>query len=790
MTAILAATERPREVLKGVLGQRFAGPFIKFGLAALVLVVFVRVAFKPPIGTYLNGFAVGSLYGLLGAGVILVYRTNRVINFAAAGIGAVPGVLMVLLVVKKGLPWPIAFVGCIVLAAILGAAIDVLVIRRFAKAPRLILTVATIGVSQILAGISFFIPIWLGTEGRPVSDIPTPFKRFRFDLGNEIFNGDYPFAIFAVVVAVTGLALFFRYTRIGIALRASAENADRASLLGIPVRRVGTVAWILAAVLGALCIFLRSSLVGVPIDGSLGIVVLLYALAAAVIARMESIPVCLGAGIAIGILDQASVFKAGSNSLAGAVMLVLILGALLLQRGKLSRAQDSGVSSFSMVKEFRGVPAELRNVREVQLGRAALAVIVGGAFLVAPILVSDADIGKITAILIYAMVAISLVILTGWAGQISLGQFGIVGFGAMIGGGLAANQNVDFFVALFAGTLAGATVAVLVGIPALRVQGLFLAVTTLAFGVAVQGFFLSPEYFVGKALLPESGARIERPMLWQRIDLNDGRNYYYFCLVFLALVLLMARSYRRNRAGRILIAVRDNQRAAPSYAINLARTRLAAFAISGAVAASAGVLLAYQQGAIDRSTYGFGNSIEVFIMAVVGGLTSLPGAVLGAVVIKGASYFGSATVQLLATGAGLLIVLSVIPGGFAEVLYGLRDKFLLWVANRHGILVPSLVADRRVVATGEDETDVITDAEHHVEEQESFDLSSRPSITCPVCGEILTIEAAPSHEHLRTDERELVAVTAGGASGTTPVDEVTTDGGGKRRLARAREGRR
>lgn len=478
MTALIGAVEAPLQAVRGVLASRIGGPVIKFAIAALILVGFVRLAFAPPLGTYLNGFAVGALYGLLGCGVILVYRTNRVINFAAAALGAVPAVLMVLLLVKKGLPWPLAFLGSIVGAAFLGAIVDIVVIRRFAKAPRLILTVATIGVSQILAGFSFFIPIWLGTEGKPISDIPTPFKRFRFDLGNEIFNGDYPFAIFAVVVSVTALALFFRYTRIGIALRASAENADRAALLGIPVRRVGTVAWVLAAIFGAVCIFLRSALVGVPIDGSLGIIVLLYALAAAVIARMESVPVCLGAGIAIGILDQASVFKAGSNSLAGAVMLALILGALLVQRGKLSRAQDSGVSSFSMVKEFRTVPSELRNVREVQLARGAVATVILAAFMVAPLLAGDRNIGKVTSVLIYAMVAISLVILTGWAGQISLGQFGIVGFGAMVAGGLAANHNVDFFVALFAGIFAGTLVAVLVGIPALRVQGLFLAVTT------------------------------------------------------------------------------------------------------------------------------------------------------------------------------------------------------------------------------------------------------------------------------------------------------------------------
>jgi branched-chain amino acid transport system permease protein len=791
------------------LDNRVAGPILKAVVAFLVTLFVCKRFFGTPTSIILDGIALGSLYGLIGVGVILIYRTNRIFNFAAGGLGAIPAVAGVLLIVYKHWSWWLAFPLSIVAGAALGALIDILVIRRFAKAPRLILTVVTIGVSQFLAFLALLLPKWIKPpkgEGRFISQVPTPWLHIDVvKVGNRHFSGDYLFAVVLVGALVVGLSLFFRYTRIGVALRASAENADRASLLGIPVRRVGTVAWILAGVFATATIFTRSSLVGVPIDGTLGFVVLLYALAAAVIARMESIPVCMAAGIFIGMIDQASVLKTGRNSLAGAIMFLIILAALLLQRGKLSRAQDSGVSSFSMVKEFRQIPTELRHVREVVLARALVGGLALFALLGLPFFLGGSRLSRATPLLIYAIIAVSLVILTGWAGQISLGQFGLVGVGAAVGGGLAANHNVDFFVAMGAGIAAGALAAILIGLPALRIQGLYLAVTTLAFAGTVAGFVLNDAYWIGKHLLPESGKRVERFVLWQRIDMGTATKFrwfgpdfsleadakfYYLCLVFLGLTLLVARAYRRNRAGRVLIAIRDNQRAAPAYAINLARNRLAAFAVSGGIAAGAGVLLVYYLGAVDPPTYGFGNSIFIFTATVIGGLTSLPGAVIGALVIGGVQTYGDTYLDgmsLLVTGPGLVLVLMFLPGGFAEGLYRLRDSFLLWVAKRHDILVPSLVADRRV-ETGEDEQDVITHAEQHVEESDSFDLKAAPTVTCPVCGDVLDLDAAPEHEHLR-------ATTNGGAD--EPVDAATaaasvasSNGGGRNRLARAKDGRR
>jgi branched-chain amino acid transport system permease protein len=216
-------------------------------------------------------------------------------------------------------------------------------------------------------------------------------------------------------------------------------------------------------------------------------------------------------------------------------------------------------------------------------------------------------------------------------------------------------------------------------------------------------------------------------------------------------VLIAAKSFRTHRSGRVVIATRDNQRAAPAFAINLVRTRLAAFAVSGAIAGLAGVLQVYQSQSVDASTYGLVPSVNVFVASVIGGLTSLAGGVAGAVIVQSVYLFGDPRIEgisFLVTGPGLLLMLIFMPGGFAQLGFGLRDRFLRWVANREDIHVPSLVADRRV-ETGEGEEHVLADAEASVEATESFDVAHGRRIVCPVCSVELTVDEAAEHEHLQ-----------------------------------------
>jgi branched-chain amino acid transport system permease protein len=705
-----------------------AGPVVKVVLAYLVLVegvvqiVFGRLDLglvtiglrdnDVPRAIFVNGALIGLLYGLLGMGLILVYRANRIINFAQAQLGSVPAVTALLLMLRKDVNYWLVIPVVIVGAVLLGGLVEVVVIRRFRNAPRLILTVATIGVSLLLLFFEFQVQKWISGNQVTSSNFTTPFSRFGFDLNPLRVTGDFLVAAVATALICAALAAFFRFTDMGIAVRASAENGERASLLGIPVARVSTVVWILAAVLSAVAVFLRAPMTGLTLGSSIGPSVLLYGLAAAVIARMESLPVCVIAGMGIGIIDQSALFGTRRASLSVAVMLVVILIALLAQRARLARALDAGAGTWQTVKEYRPIPAELRNTSEVIMARGLLANVVLFVAVILPLVLPERFAGRFTLVVIFAMVGVSLVVLTGWSGQISLGQFAFAGIGAGVAAGLAV-RGADFFVCLLAAGLAGAFAAVLVGLPALRIQGLFLAATTLAFAFTVQNFLLNKDYF--DWWLPEQGEVVARPKLYGFFSTRPDTRYYFVCLIFLALTLLAARSLRKNRMGRILIGVRDNGRAVQAYGVNLARTRLAAFAISGFIAALAGGLLAFHQTAVDASTFSPERSISVFTISVIGGLTSLPGAILGATYVEGIPFLfsGTETARLLTSSVGLLFLLLIVPGGLSELFYRGRDQFLRWTARRNGIHVPSLVADS-LVGEEDQPDDVVAHAEETV----------------------------------------------------------------------------
>jgi branched-chain amino acid transport system permease protein len=700
-------------------------PVRRAGAGVLFLLV-IRIAFGLSLPDLVSGIALGSLYGIVGVGLVLIYRTTRVINFAAAAVGAVPAVFALLLVVQDGVSYlavlPIVVVG----GLLFGVLTDLIVMRRFARSPRLIVTVVTIGLAQTFAAIGIFLPTLLGGKDGLPPGVPTPWGEvsIKNGRGQPVLSGNQIFALVVVVTVTVGLALFLSRSRLGIALRASAENAERAALLGIPVKRIGTLAWGLAGLLSALAIFAQAPLIGVPSDATLGFDALLYGLAAAVVAKLDSIGLSLYTGIGIGILIFKSVASTGSNNLASALMLLVILIALLLRRGGQSRALDTGVSTWQSMKSFRPVPLELRGLPSVAAARFGLYAVAAVIVIGAPYVAGAANTPQLTLLPLWGIVAVSLVVLTGWAGQISLGQFGLVGAGGAMAGGLVANHNIDFFAALAIGVVAGALSAVLIGLPAVRIQGLYLAVTTLAFGYAMQNYVLNKNYWIGRHLLPTSlAATIRRPRLYGRIDLENpnGRAFYFVCVVALLLCMASALSFRARRSGRVLIAMRDNQRAAASYAVNPVRTRLAAFAVSGGFAGLAGVLFVYLQHDVIPGSFGPVPSIAVFLAACVAGLTSLYAAVFGVVLFEALVLFLPnlyashttlvAIVPLLLTGPLLVLNLYLNPGGLSEVAFGIRDDFLRKAASRAGLMVPSLLADRRVEDADEPDS-LVTAADH------------------------------------------------------------------------------
>lgn len=644
-----------------------------------------------PTGVVLQGVLFGTVTALLGMGLILIYRVNHIINFAYASMGGVGAVLGVHLFVESGWNYFLAGAVGLLVGLAVGALVEVLVIRRFANSSRLVLTVATIGLAQILGGFELVIPRFFGSAGLIGGLDDTPLSGIGFSIEPVRFTGDHLLIVAAVPLVIAALAWFLLKTDAGIAVRAAAENRDRALLLGIPIHRLTTIVWVVAGGLAALTAVLKAPFAGSVSTALSGPTLLLPAIAAAVIARMHSLPMAFVAGIGLGIVEQVVFWNTGRASSIDVAFLAVILVALLVQRGKLSRAEDAGGDTWAMAETVRRIPEELRRLPEVRVARYGLlaAVLAGALYL--PHTLAPSTVQALSMAVVWGTVAVSLVLLTGWAGNISLGQFAIVGVGGIVAGNLIVRYNVDLFVVLVLAGAAGAITALLIGLPALRIKGLFLAATTLAFAVALDSFFLNPTNFPGVV----QGA-VPRPTLWGAVDLGRGLPLYYLCLALLAASMLVSLSVRRARAGRVLMAVRDNERAAAAAAVPTTSVKLAGFVLSGVIAGMAGALFVLLIRGAGVGTFMPTLSLEVFSMAVIGGIGSIAGALLGVGMFRLLAQVLSGELRLLVTGAGLLVVLMMIPGGIAQTLLGLRDKVLRWLARRRGIHVPSLVEDRRV----------------------------------------------------------------------------------------------
>jgi ABC-type branched-subunit amino acid transport system permease subunit len=279
-------------------------------------------------------------------------------------------------------------------------------------------------------------------------------------------------------------------------------------------------------------------------------------------------------------------------------------------------------------------------------------------------------------------------VLTGWSGQVSLGQFGFVAVGADIASHVGA--GLPLVVLLPVAGAATALVSVLVGLTALRIRGLYLAVSTLGFALFMQTSVLATPCFtlplihrtICSGLPNPESTLISRPSFFG-LNLSSEQAFAWFSLGVLVLSVLMVRVWRDRGVARRLIAVRDNEIAAGSAGIPVVRTKLLAFALSGFMAGYAGVCLAFATERFSTGTFDPSFSILVVSMVVIGGLDSIPGALLGALYLEGLpAFFGSTpTIEFLTSGAGLLVFILYLPGGMAGVLHRFGDLVTMAVEN-------------------------------------------------------------------------------------------------------------
>jgi ABC-type branched-subunit amino acid transport system ATPase component/ABC-type branched-subunit amino acid transport system permease subunit len=533
----------------------------------------------------------------------------------------------------------------------------------------LILLVATIGIAQLLFFAQYL--DWLGIEH--VAPYPTGLSR-SMKVGSFYLTGPHFMVMAFVPAVIAGLAIFLNRTPYGIAIRASAENADAARLAGISVKKISTLVWVLSGVLATATAVMiapiRGTLVGQPTE-ALGPGLLLRALAAALIGRMTSLPLTLAGGIGIGIVEAIALNNSTGPGLANFLMFGIVL-ALVLVRGRSVMAAEEA-STWSLTPKLRPVPERLRQIAWVRyLPHIATGVAIVVAIALPFLFPGASKLYLFSRMLLFAMVGLSVTILTGWAGQLSLGQFAFVGFGALTTVALH-NRGMPFAIAVFYATVAGVLVALAIGAPALRIRGLFLAVTTLAFAVAAHSYILPHDIFTdGRTVsfLPRGS--------WAFIDLGNDRTYYFVCLVALVATILVVSQLRRSGIGRSMIAVRDNDRSAAAFTVSPAVSKLVSFAIAGGIAAFAGALLAGVEVQVATNAFSPAESLRVVAMTIIGGLGSIPGAVLGAVYVIGlpALIEDSPSVKLATSGIGLLVLLMYVPGGLVQLVYAARDALL------------------------------------------------------------------------------------------------------------------
>ena len=629
-----------------------------------------------PSSVLVEGIIIGLNYGLLAVGLTLVYRTSRVINFAQGQLGVVAAVFMVKLYYDYRINYIAAAVAALVLAMAVGA-LSELLLRRLASRPRVLLMVATIGLSQVLflfTVLPFIRPKQLFRA------FPVPLH-WSFAIGSFVFPpGDVLTLIVAPVVAL-GLAAFIRFSPWGLAMRASSENTESARLSGVWVRRTSTVAWTLAGGLSAVTAVLASPSQTSSLTEVLSPDLLLLALLAALLGAMVSLPVAFFAGIGVGVVQEFLQWNITNPSSGQAtvelILFVLLLLALLVRAASLAKGSRTSerVAWSSGTMAFRRATSGLRR----QVGRSGVGATVVVAALL-PLLLSVGNSFLMSQVCIYGIIALSLTVLTGWAGQVSLGQFALVGVGTDMAAHLGGSVPIVLLLP-FAGVVT-AVVSALVGLTALRIRGLYLAVSTLGFALFMQSAVLATPCWTTPFVhhtfctgLPNPQSTLVTVPSLFGLSLTSARGFAWFSLAVLVLTVAMMRVWRDKGIARRLIAVRDNEVAAGAAGIPVVRTKLMAFTLSGFMAGYAGVCLAFATGRFSTDTFDPTVSLLVVSMVVIGGLDSIPGAILGALYLVGLpAIFGTtSTTQLLTSGIGLMAFILYLPGGMAQVMHQVGD---------------------------------------------------------------------------------------------------------------------
>lgn len=580
------------------------------------------------------GITLGSIYAVAAAGLVVTYTTSGIFNFAQGAIGMILTFVYWQLKVGWGLQTLLALgITVLIAAPLLGAGIERLFMRRLTQAPLVAQLVATVGLLVFFVGLAD--TVWPSDTYRTIGQF---FPNNKVQIGGTFIPW---FRIITIVVGILiALLLWFllRRTRIGIAMRAVVDNRELAALNGARPGRISMFSWALGSSMAAIAgIFLAEELGALSSQGLTFFIV--DAFGAAIIGRLRSLPMTLVGGAVIGfsLSFQRNFLDLGQRwSAAGAAIpaIILFLALLFVPQARIEGRRVG-----------RAIVARVPSMKRALSGFIALFVVI--AILAA--VLGRVDVRRVEIAMVLAFAMLSLVPLTGWAGQISFAQISFLGIGAWAATEFSNEGGAVFGLHLYPtgsplGLLVGAAAAVpiglLVALPALRLRGLYLALATMAFALmAVPLFFDQPEVFAGSARYGSpigfSGYHFNEPFTLLGISFGTDSGFLLLTAALFGVVGLGVVALRRGAFGRRLIAMRDSPAACATLGVNLRATKFAVFGLSAGIAGFAGAIFAVAQGSAQSTDFLAFNGLAFLLLLVVGGVAVVSGAVLGAFLLQG-----------------------------------------------------------------------------------------------------------------------------------------------------------
>jgi branched-chain amino acid transport system permease protein len=556
------------------------------------------------------GVVTGSIYAVAASGLVVTYTTSGVFNIAHGAVGMLMAFVYWQVRYDWGWPTPVSLAFVLLVAApLLGALVERTLARNLARASLVSSLVVTIGLLLVLMAVA--LNIW-PPEGRRVDGFFSP---GGFDLGPVFVTWHQATTVLVALAVAIGLRLLMFRTRAGVTMRAVVDHRSLATLTGARPGLTSALSWALGASLAALAGILLAPVLQLNVQALTLLVVNAYA--AAMVGRLRSVPLTFVGALVLGLVESYAVGYLPSDGIftnlrVAMPTLLLFVALLLIPEGRVRPGAD----------------IVARMPRPTGLSRSVLAAagLVAAAGLFA-LLADEATLSRVAPGLALGLVALSLVPLTGWAGQVSLCQMTFAGLGAFAMAELAPGGSA---VGLLAAVAIAVPVGALVALPTVRLRGLYLALATLAFAVLMDYmFFIRPDVF------GELGAvRVERLHIGG-VSFAGERAYFVLLAAVFGLTAVGLLALRRGSFGRRLSALRDSPTAATMMGLDTRVTKLQVFALSSAIAAVGGALLAGLRQTATAADYTMFSSLPVVLLAVLGGITAVSGALVGGLVLAG-----------------------------------------------------------------------------------------------------------------------------------------------------------